>query len=163
MILVTGSTGLLGSHVVCELVSNGYAVRALYRSESRKRHVKHVLRHYFSDSAGELYDRIDWFEGDILDLSDLEDAMQGCEKVVHCAALVSFHRRDFWHLFEHNRKGTANVVNIRAQPQGNGERRKYGAEARPAAAGPRFLDGGRRQRFRIRRWHPPRNEPLECQ
>jgi dihydroflavonol-4-reductase len=111
MILVTGSTGLLGSHVVCELVSNGHAVRALHRSESRKRHVKHVLRHYFPESADELYDRIEWFEGDILDLSDLEDAMQGCEKVVHCAALVSFHRRDFWQLFEHNRKGTANVVN----------------------------------------------------
>lgn len=111
MILVTGSTGLLGSHVVCELVSHGYDVRALYRSENRKRNVLHVLQHYFPEKAQELYDRIDWFEGSILDLTDLEDAMQGCEKVVHCAALVSFHRRDFWRLFEHNRKGTANVVN----------------------------------------------------
>jgi dihydroflavonol-4-reductase len=111
MILVTGSTGLLGSHVVCDLLSNGYAVRALYRSESRKKTVEHVVRYYFPEMADELLSRIDWFRGDILDLSELEGAMEGCDKIVHCAALVSFHRRDFWRLFEHNRKGTANIVN----------------------------------------------------
>jgi dihydroflavonol-4-reductase len=111
MILVTGSTGLLGSHVVCELVSHGYKVRALYRSESRKSVTEHIIRYYFPEKAAELLAQIEWFQGDILDLVDLEDAMQGCEKVVHCAALVSFHRRDFWRLFERNRKGTANVVN----------------------------------------------------
>jgi dihydroflavonol-4-reductase len=115
MILVTGSTGLLGSHVVCELLSHDYAVRALYRSEDRKRVTEHVVRYYFPEKAEELLSRIEWFRGDILDLSELEDAMQGCEKVVHCAAMVSFHRRDFWRLFEHNRKGTANVVNTALQ------------------------------------------------
>lgn len=111
MILVTGSTGLLGSHVVCDLISNQFAVRAMYRSEERKAVVLHVLRHYFPEKAEELFAGIEWVKADILDLTELEDAMTGCDKVVHCAALVSFHRRDFWHLFAHNRKGTANVVN----------------------------------------------------
>lgn len=111
MILVTGSTGLLGSHVVAELLLRGKIVRALYRTEARKEIVRHVLQHYFPDRAEILYAQIEWFEGDVLDLQELEDAMTGCEKVVHCAALVSFHRRDFWKLFEANRKGTANVVN----------------------------------------------------
>lgn len=111
MILVTGATGLLGSHVVCDLLAHGYAVRAMYRSEERKEVVRRLLTYYFPDKAEAFYAAIDWFQGDILDLVDLEDAMEGCEKVVHCAALVSFHRRDFWRLFAQNRKGTANVVN----------------------------------------------------
>jgi dihydroflavonol-4-reductase len=111
MILVTGATGLLGSHVVCDLLAHGYAVRALYRSEERKEVVRRLLQYYVPEKAEAFYASIDWFQGDILDLIDLEDAMEGCEKVVHCAALVSFHRRDFWHLFAQNRKGTANVVN----------------------------------------------------
>lgn len=111
MILVTGATGLLGSHVVCDLLAHGYPVRALYRSEERKDVVRRLLQYYFPDKADTFYASIDWFRGDILDLSDLEDAMQGCEKIVHCAALVSFHRRDFGRLFAQNREGTANVVN----------------------------------------------------
>lgn len=115
MILVTGSTGLLGSHVVCELVSHGYRVRALYRSEARKAVVERLLQYYFPEKAREYYDQIEWFEGDILDLEDVKDALTGCEKAVHCAALVSFHRRDFWQLFAVNRKGTANMVNTALQ------------------------------------------------
>lgn len=111
MILVTGSTGLLGSHVVCDLISNQFAVRAMYRSEERKAIVRHLMQYYFPEKAEELFAKIEWVKADILDLTELEDAMTGCDKVVHCAALVSFHRRDFWHLFAHNRKGTANVVN----------------------------------------------------
>lgn len=111
MILVTGSTGLLGSHVVCDLVANGYNVRALFRSESRKKVVVDLIQFYYPETASILLNKIEWFQGDILDLIELEDAMTGCEKVVHCAALVSFHRRDFGRLFAQNRTGTANVVN----------------------------------------------------
>lgn len=112
MILVTGSTGLLGSHVVCEMVAHGHSVRAMVRSEKRKVVVERLMHFYYPDRAAELLQQIEWVSGDVLDLVDLTDAIQGCEKVIHCAALVSFHRRDFWRLFETNRKGTANVVNV---------------------------------------------------
>ncbi len=112
MILVTGSTGLLGSHVVCEMVAHGHRVRAMYRFENRKSVVERLMHFYYPDRAEELLRQIEWVSADILDLVDLTDAMEGCEKVIHCAALVSFHRRDFWRLFEVNRKGTANVVNV---------------------------------------------------
>lgn len=111
MILVTGSTGLLGSHVVCDLLANGHPVRALYRNAERKHITESVVRFYHPENADELLRRIEWVEGDVLDLVALSDALSGCEKVIHCAALVSFHRRDFMRLFEHNRQGTANVVN----------------------------------------------------
>lgn len=111
MILVTGATGLLGSHVVCDLLAHGHTVRALYRSEKRKQRIAQLLQYYHPEQAEVWFRSIEWVSGDVLDLVDLETAMTGCEKVIHCAALVSFHRRDFWELFEHNRTGTANVVN----------------------------------------------------
>ncbi len=112
MILVTGSTGLLGSHVVVELLHKGYEVRAMYRDESRKKAVHRLLTFYYPEEQDFLLKKLSWFKGDVLDLTDVEDSLQGVSKVVHCAALVSFHRRDFNVLFKVNRRGTANMVNF---------------------------------------------------
>lgn len=112
MVLVTGATGLLGSHVVVELLNNGYSVRAMVRDEKRKVVVQRLLAYYYPEKATDLFSKIEWIKGDIEDLTDVKDAVSGVEKVVHCAALVSFHRRDFWRLINVNRKGTANMVNF---------------------------------------------------
>lgn len=111
-ILITGITGLLGSHVACELLRNGHRVRGLYRNEDKKANVLHVLTIQTGSDAQQLFDRIEWVKGDVLETMDLEDAMTGCEKVIHCAALVSFYKKDFYRLFRINREGTANVVNV---------------------------------------------------
>ena len=112
MILVTGATGLLGSHVVVDLLRSGYEVRAMYREESRKEVVFRLLKFYYPEEHTSLAAKLSWFQGDILDLSDVEESLMGIDKVVHCAALVSFHRRDFNALFKVNRQGTANLVNF---------------------------------------------------
>lgn len=111
MILVTGATGLLGTHVVAQLLASGHKVKAMYRRESGKAKLHHLLNFYYPDSASEYFNQLQWVKADILDLVDLEEAMKGCERVVHCAAMISFHRKDFNLLFEQNRTGTANVVN----------------------------------------------------
>lgn len=112
MILVTGATGLLGSHVVVDYLRKGETVRALYRFEERKKNVRKLLEHYCVDEADDLFNQIDWFKGDVLNLSDLKDAFEGVDRVVHCAALVSFQKSDFYKLWEINREGTANMVNV---------------------------------------------------
>lgn len=112
MILVTGSTGLLGSHVVVELLHKGYEVRAMYRDESRKKVIHRLLTFYYPEEQDFLLKKLSWFKGNVLDLADVEDSLKGISKVVHCAALVSFHRRDFNVLFKVNRRGTANMVNF---------------------------------------------------
>jgi dihydroflavonol-4-reductase len=112
MILVTGSTGLLGSHVVVELLHKGYEVRALFREETRKQVVYRLLDFYYPEEKEVLLQKLHWFKGNVLDLSDVADSLVGISKVVHCAALVSFHRRDFNLLFKVNRRGTANMVNF---------------------------------------------------
>lgn len=112
MIFVTGGTGLLGTHVLFALSARSTPIRAIYRNASRIEHVRRLFRHYLPDTWEERFSRIEWMQGDILDVSDLEMAMEGCTEVYHCAALVSFHRRDFNRLLKINREGTFNMVNV---------------------------------------------------
>lgn len=99
MILVTGGTGFLGSHLLRALVDAGKLVRALYR--------KHI-----PDQLKDIQDRIEWVPGDIMDVCSLEDAMDGITQVYHCAAVVSFLPGSYNHMLKVNTEGTANVVNL---------------------------------------------------
>ncbi len=110
MILVTGATGLVGSHLVYELVKNGWRVRAIRRPESDLQLIRAVFRIY-SEEQEELFSRIEWIEGDIMDIYSLENAMEDVEYVYHCAAIVSFHPKDHKKMLKVNVEGTANVVN----------------------------------------------------
>ncbi len=99
MILVTGGTGFLGSQLIKILVDSGKSVRALKRENS-------------DTSALEDYaDRVEWIDGDLLDIFSLEDALQDIKQVYHCAAVVSFNPSDRKDLFEINIKGTEHLVN----------------------------------------------------
>lgn len=111
MILVTGATGLLGSHVVVDYLRKGERIRAMFRNEARKQVVYRLLKFYYPEEAEKLAEKLEWFKGDVLHISDLQEALEGTDKVVHCAALVSFQKNDFYRLWEVNREGTANVVN----------------------------------------------------
>ena len=110
MILVTGGTGLAGSHLLLELTARGTHVRALHRESSKTDYVKHVFDAYADDPDQQLK-LIEWVEGDVLDIYSLEDAMDGVTQVYHNAAVVSFspHKREIMH--QVNVEGTANVVN----------------------------------------------------
>ncbi|HPQ59300.1 MAG TPA: NAD-dependent epimerase/dehydratase family protein, partial [Flavobacteriales bacterium] len=87
MDLVTGGTGIVGVHVLRELLHRGRPVRALARAGNDTSIVGRVFAHY-GDEA--LLDRINWVEGDLLDVISLEEAMDGVERVFHAAAEVSF-------------------------------------------------------------------------
>lgn len=106
MVLVTGATGLLGSQLLFDLLQYGYQVRAFRRNESDLSTVEYVFRNH-----PELLHRLEWMEGDVLDIFSLQDALKGIEHVYHCAAFVSFDPRDAGHMIRVNIKGTANVVN----------------------------------------------------
>ena len=112
MILITGGTGLLGSHLVYELARQGFKIRAIYRNVARIKSVEKVFQYYSPNDYLEILNLIEWVKGDILDINSLEDAMAGISQVYHCAGLVSFARRDFDKLIKINRVGTANVVNV---------------------------------------------------
>ena len=112
MVLVTGGTGLLGSHLLVRLVQSQDKVRVLYRSTAKKESVQKVFTYYFKTEAAQFLEKLEWIEGDILDLFTLGQAFEGVTHVYHCAGFVSFAQRDFTKLMKINREGTANVVNF---------------------------------------------------
>lgn len=111
MILVTGGTGLVGSHLLFELVSSGKKVRALKRKSSKLDNIKKVFG-YYSAYAEKLFEKIEWVDGDILDIFSLQNAMNDISEVYHCAAVVSFEPGGEELLMKINIDGCANIVNI---------------------------------------------------
>ena len=111
MILVTGGTGLVGSHLLYQLISKGYSVRAFIRKKSNIEKVRKVFS-YYTENFNDLIDKIEWFYGDILDIYKLEEAFKGVTKVYHCAALISFNNKNKTELLKVNIEGTENVVNL---------------------------------------------------
>lgn len=112
MIFVTGGTGLLGSHLLYHLSQQDVSIRAIFRDQSKINLTFKIFQFYSPENAESLFSKIEWVNCDVLDVVTLEDYMQGCKTVYHCAAIVSFARKDFFKMMKVNRRGTANVVNL---------------------------------------------------
>lgn len=109
MNLVTGATGIIGSHVVLNLLQNGQEVTAGKRRDSDLSKVRELFSYY---SAGaDLFAKIKWVDLDIRDQFSIEDALEGISQVYHCAGLVSFDPKDRQKLIAVNETGTRNLVN----------------------------------------------------
>lgn len=112
MILVTGGTGLVGSHLLYQLSLENDAITAIHRKSSDLEAVKRVFG-YYTDSPDELFAKITWKEADISDVFTLQSIFKDTFKhVYHCAAMVSFNPKDYYKLRNINIKGTANIVNL---------------------------------------------------
>lgn len=112
MNVVTGATGLLGSHLLYALTRRGEKCRAVYRDEKRIQQVRQVFTHYAAEQSEDLLQLVEWCKGDILDIPFLEEIIQEGDRVYHCAAIVSFDKKDFKQMIRVNRYGTENVVNV---------------------------------------------------
>lgn len=113
MIFVTGGTGLIGSHLLFDLSKNqNKSIKAIYRDASKINKVEKLFHYYDAENASNLFSKIEWAYCDVLDLPELQEEIQGATEVYHCAALVSFRKKDFRKLIQINRFGTANIVNL---------------------------------------------------
>lgn len=105
-VLVTGADGFIGSHLTEALVRAGYKVRAfvLYNSFNSWG--------WLDRCAPEVNGKFEVFAGDIRDPHGVRTAMQGCDAVLHLAALIaipySYHSPDTY--VDTNIKGTLNIV-----------------------------------------------------
>lgn len=105
-VLVTGADGFIGSHVVEALVRAGYKAKAFvyYNSFGSWGWLDH--------SDPEIRKSIEVFSGDIRDPNGVRTAMEGCDVVLHLAALIaipySYHSPDSY--VETNIRGTLNVL-----------------------------------------------------
>ncbi|MDX1903458.1 MAG: NAD-dependent epimerase/dehydratase family protein [Thermonemataceae bacterium] len=98
-VFITGATGLVGAYLTRSFVEKGYSVKALKRPQSAIAHLEDLRK-------------IQWIEGDILDILTLENAIEPEDIVVHAAAVVSFNKIDKIMMQKINIEGTANMVNI---------------------------------------------------
>jgi NAD dependent epimerase/dehydratase len=105
-ILVTGADGFIGSHLVEHLIRQGADVRAFVYYNSFN------SWGWLDQSPTEIRQSLDVFAGDIRDPHGVRTAMQGCDVVMHLAALIaipySYHSPDTY--IDTNVKGTLNVV-----------------------------------------------------
>jgi nucleoside-diphosphate-sugar epimerase len=110
MIFVTGGTGLVGAHLLYELTLAGKKVKALKRKTSNLQQVLKTFSCY-SETPQELFNLIEWVDGDILDYFGLEKILEGVTEIYHCAAIVSFDSKERQKMISNNVEGTANLVN----------------------------------------------------
>ncbi len=111
MILVTGGTGLVGSHLLYHLTQENDKIRAIYRTEEKREHIKKIFS-YYTDDVQYFFSKIDWIQADITDVPSLEPVFKNITEVYHCAALVSFNPRDYRKMRQVNIDGTANIINF---------------------------------------------------
>lgn len=80
-ILVTGGAGFIGSHLVGRLLEEGHDVRVLDNFATGRR-----------ENLSDVLDDVELAEGDIQSHERVQSAVQGCEIVLHQAALPSVPR-----------------------------------------------------------------------
>ena len=110
MILVTGGTGLVGSHLLYHLCLQNVAIRAIYRTKSSLENVKKVFRYYTENEN--LFSKIEWYQADITDVPKMIPAFSDVKHLYHCAAFISFNPKDYRKMRKVNIHGTAIIVNL---------------------------------------------------
>jgi uncharacterized protein YbjT (DUF2867 family) len=104
MIVVTGGSGFIGSHLVRRLVEEGRSVRAMVRSRAR------------AEEEGRLEDvGVEWVEADVTRPETLPPVLEGASAIIHTVAVAVEKKANQYEAI--NFHGTVNLVKA-AQDQG---------------------------------------------
>lgn len=99
-VLVTGATGFVGSHTAVALLEAGHEVRCLVRSAEK---LERVFAAHGRPAPG-------FVVGDIGEEAGVKEALEGCDGVVHAAAVVAMQAHRAQEIRDTNARGVANVV-----------------------------------------------------
>jgi dihydroflavonol-4-reductase len=105
-VFVTGGTGLIGSNICQQLIERGDQVRALARPGSEMGPLREL--------------GVTIVEGDITDAASVTRAADGCDGVIHSAAVLGGPSQD---MGEHQRVNTGGVANVLDAAQAAGIKR----------------------------------------
>ncbi|RJP23237.1 MAG: NAD-dependent epimerase/dehydratase family protein [Candidatus Abyssobacteria bacterium SURF_5] len=92
-VFVTGASGFIGSNLCKRLVADGNRVYALARNPT--------------EQSGE---GLSYVRGDILNPKSFQAVLHDCDLIFHCAACVSFDKKDYPQAFEVNVEGTERIL-----------------------------------------------------
>ncbi|MCO5231241.1 MAG: NAD-dependent epimerase/dehydratase family protein [Chitinophagales bacterium] len=99
MVLVTGAQRCIGENLIRRLVADGLKVRVFHPKE------------FDISSLSLVGENIDFFEGELLDVTDVYNAIEGTSAVFHCDILQDWELASYESRMKYNIEGTANVVN----------------------------------------------------
>jgi len=97
-VLLTGVTGLLGGHILKELVNRKIDVKCLYRNS---------IPEYLSK-----YNQVEFVQGDVTNYASLENAIKECTIIIHAAADTSVLPTFSKKRMEINVGGTENLIKL---------------------------------------------------
>jgi nucleoside-diphosphate-sugar epimerase len=97
-VLVTGANGLLGTHVIQQLLEKGYPVNGLLRNKDKFLLPEHT--------------NLELIEGDLRNQTIVKKAVKGCDAVIHCAAITAQNLIHYNDYYETNVLGTKVVLNV---------------------------------------------------
>ncbi len=92
-VAITGSSGHLGRVVVETLLLKNYEVKALV----------------YEDKAKGFNSDVEIVSGDVTNITSLNNFVEGCETVIHCAAKISMKSNQDPSVYETNVEGTKNI------------------------------------------------------
>lgn len=104
-ICVTGASGFIASYVIRELLDNGYTVRATVRGLTKRNNYEYLT------SLPGAAERLELVQAELLTEGSYDEAIAGCEYVIHTASPYVLDVKDPQHdLVDPALKGTLNVL-----------------------------------------------------
>lgn len=106
-VLVTGATGYVAGWIIAGLLKQGYSVNATVRNPSQIDKIIHLIK-----IAEESQASLNFFKADLLTEQAFDEAMQGCEVVIHTASpfVVTNYKDAYKDIVEPAIQGTRNVL-----------------------------------------------------
>ena len=114
MILITGATGLIGTHLLAKLLEQNSSedLKPVYRREHKKNYSLQIINDVYGAKVFEKAKQCNWVIADVLDIPQLTDAFEGVTHVYHCAGFISNSPSDRQMIRKINTEGTENMVNL---------------------------------------------------
>jgi nucleoside-diphosphate-sugar epimerase len=113
MVLVSGATGFLGTHLLKKLCTEKVElIRAMYRSEAKKKYTISLLQKLLKKTYHPNILNIEWVKADVLDIPSLDIAFMGIKYVYNCSGWVGDSSNNKSLMRKVNVEGVANLVNV---------------------------------------------------